>query len=139
MFVKSYNNLYGFQLGSDVTVWDKGGPFRLVATGKAGIYDNFARNWAGNAEVGPDYADSADTHHAAFVGELSVVATYQINCRLTARLGYQLTCLDGVALASQQEPRLDPAHDPDDYGSPSVATHGTAVYNGVVGGFAYRF
>ena len=139
LFVRSFNDLYGFQLGSDITVWDRGGPFRLLATGKAGIYGNWACNRADDAGQRPGYVDSASTGHAAFLGEIGVAATYQITPRLTARAGYQVTWLDGVALASQQEPRLDPAHDPTDFGKPSVATGGMAFYHGVMGGFDFRF
>jgi hypothetical protein len=139
IFVRSFNDLYGFQLGSDITLWDRGGPFRLLETGKAGIYGNWACNRADDAGERPGYVDSASTGHAAFLGEIGVAATYQITSRLTARVGYQVTWLDGVALASQQEPRLDPAHDPTDFGKPSVATGGTAFYHGVVGGFDFRF
>jgi hypothetical protein len=139
IFVRSFNDLYGFQVGSDVTLWDCGGPFRLVATGKAGVYANSASNRADDAGERPDYVDSASAGHTSFLGEIGLVGTYQINCNLTARVGYQVTWLDGVALASQQQPRLDPAHDPDDFGSPSVATGGTAFYHGVTVGLDYRF
>jgi hypothetical protein len=139
IFVRSFNDLYGFQLGSDITVWDRGGPFRLLTTCKAGVYSNFTRNRADNGEENSTYEDSASATHAAFLGELGVFGTYQITKRLSARLGYEVMCLDGVALAPEQQPRLDPAHDPDDYGSPSVATCGTVLYHGVVGNLEFRF
>jgi hypothetical protein len=141
MFVRSLNDLYGFQIGSDITLWDRGGPFRVLATGKAGVYGNSARNRAddGGHSGDPDYVDSASTGHAAFLGEICLAGTYQITDRLTARVGYQVMWLDGVALASEQQPRLDPAHDPEDFGSPSVATGGTAFYHGLVAGFDLRF
>jgi len=141
LFVRSFNDLYGFQVGSDITLWDRGGPFRVAATGKAGVYGNYARNRSddGGDSGNPDFVDSASTGHAAFQGEIGVVGTYQITRRLTARIGYQVMWFDGVALASEQQPRLDPAHDDQDFGSPSVATGGTAFYHGVVGGFDLRF
>ena len=139
--VASFNDLYGFQLGSDITLWDRGGPFRVVATGKAGIYANFARNRAVADNVDPDLVgvDFDSTWHGAFLGEIGVNCTYQINPRLAARIGYQVMWLDGVALASEQQPRLDPIHDSEDFGSPSVATGGTAFYHGVVAGIDFRF
>ncbi|MEI8374826.1 MAG: hypothetical protein WCJ35_18535 [Planctomycetota bacterium] len=134
---QSFNNLYGFQIGSDITVLDRG-PFQLLATGKAGIYANSARNRAGG-NGDPDFTDFASTSHAAFVGEIGLNGSYQITPRLAARIGYQVMWLDGVALASKQQPCLDPAHDVEDFGSPSVDTGGTAFYHGVLGGLDFRF
>ena len=72
LFVRSFNDLYGFQVGSDITLWDRGGPFRAAATGKAGIYGNYARNRADDEGYSgdPDYVDSASKGHAAFLGEI---------------------------------------------------------------------
>lgn len=138
LFVRSFNDLYGFQLGSDITLLDRGGPFKLVATGKAGIYANYASN---QSDLGDDSenVDSASTCEGAFLGEIALNCTYQITPRLAARVGYEVMWINGVALASQQQPRLDPVHDEQDYGSPSVAAEGTAFYHGVAAGLDFRF
>ena len=104
--LRSFNDLYGFQLGSDITLWDRGGRFRLTATGKGGIYSNFARNRAEAAGYASDFVDSASTTNTSFLGEILVAGTYQITSRLAARIGYQLTWLERVALLSQQESQL---------------------------------
>lgn len=141
LFVRSFNALYGFQLGSRVTLWDRGGPLRLVAAGKAGIYDNFASNRAddGGTSGDLDYVDSASTQHTAFLGEASMNCKYQLTSHLEAHIGYQVMWLDGVALASEQTPLLDPAHDPLDFGSPSCATDGTVFYHGFLGGISLSY
>jgi len=138
--VMSFNDLYGFQLGTEIKVWDRGGPFRLGALGKAGIYGNSARN---RALLYDDPAedpgvDSASKSHLAFVGEIGLVGTYQISRRLAVRIGYQVMWLDGVALASQQEELLDP-FEPTSPPGASVDTGETAFYHGVVGGFDLRW
>ncbi|MCY2995699.1 MAG: hypothetical protein NTY19_48805 [Planctomycetota bacterium] len=138
MFVRSFNDLYGFQLGSDITLLDRGGPFKLVATGKAGIYANYASNQA-DMGVDSEDVDSASTCEGAFLGEIGLNCTYQITPRLAARVGYEVMWINGVALASQQQPRLDPVHDNQDYGSPSVAAEGTAFYHGVAARLDFRF
>ena len=91
--MRSFNDLYGLQLGSDITLWDRGGPFRLTATGKGGIYSNFARNRAEDGELYSDYVDSSSATNTSFLGEIIVAGTYQITSRLAARIGYQLTWL----------------------------------------------
>ena len=139
MFVRSFNDLYGFQLGSDIMLLDRGGPFKLVATGKAGIYANYARNQADQGVMDSDDVDSASTCEGAFLGEIGLNCTYQITPRLAARVGYEVMWINGVALASQQQPRLVPVQEEHVHGSPSVAAEGTAFYHGVAAGLDFRF
>lgn len=126
--VKAFNNLYGFQLGGELSVWDVGGPLRITAVGKAGIYANDARNQAvmflNGTEIG---VDSASASREAFLAELGLIGTYQITDRWSASAGYQVMWLDGIAMASQQQALLDPITP----GTATIDMAGTAFYHGI--------
>ncbi len=136
--VKGFNNLYGFQLGGEFGVWDTGGPFRIVAVGKAGIYVNEARNQGvlivDQEELG---VDSASNSRVAFLGELGLIANYRITDFCAVNAGYQVMWLDGVAMASQQASRLNafPEAEP----GASIDMGGTAFYHGVTANVEFRW
>jgi hypothetical protein len=98
------NQLWGFQVGGDGTLLCRG---RLSIQGlaKAGIYLNHSKQFAEQLNTAPnifDYHAFADKDGGAFVGELGLLAKYQLSEHLVFRVGYQLTWLDGVALATDQ-------------------------------------
>jgi hypothetical protein len=89
------NHMYGLQIGADATLWaQKCSPFRIDAKVKAGIY----------LDHGDQITNSltAENDHAAFLGEASLTATYQLSKHVAARAGCQTMWLQGVALAPNQ-------------------------------------
>jgi hypothetical protein len=149
--IQAYNDLYGVQAGLEAVLYgDCDKPLRIEGSTKLGIYGNRAWNRATIATYGamlPEQFDGADfgsaaTNHTAFVGELRCDAVYQITCRLAARIGYQLTWVDGVALASNQMSRLYPYYENDAAAirhESSVDPRGMAFYHGLVGSLDFRW
>jgi len=124
--IDASNNLYGFQLGLDGMLWDRGGPFQIAAFAKAGVYGDDARNRIRvNQTVGPAYASAAEESHAVFVGELGFTGVYQFNPHFSVRAGYQLTWIQGVALASDQIAVSDPFN-----GNGGIDLTGCPFYHG---------
>jgi len=128
------NRLHGFQLGVGGEIWNVGGRFSLEGTLKAGVYDNLMR---GNAwidqELGTSWASAARTHHAAFLGELELAARYQITRRLSVRAGYQVTWIEGVALAADQMSTIDPGF------AAAMNTAGSPMYHGLNASLQYTW
>ena len=89
------NHMYGLQLGADGTLWaQKGSPFRIDGKVKAGIYLDHGDQITNTL--------AAESDHAAFIGEASLTATYQLSKNVAARVGCQTMWLQGVALAGNQ-------------------------------------
>jgi Putative beta barrel porin-7 (BBP7) len=98
----SRNNLYGFQIGADGTLFERG-RFSIGGLVKAGIFDNNAeQNTAVSVIHKSVYSASATTNHTAFVGETGLQCNYQVSKRLLLKAGYELIWLNGVALAPEQ-------------------------------------
>ena len=92
------NHLYGGQLGMDLNLLNGNGPLRLDAGFKAGVYGNVADNdFTANAIFASNSANDTPT---AFVGDITVSASYQLTKHCAIRGGYQLLWLDELALAS---------------------------------------
>jgi len=103
--IGAHNDLYGFQIGADVLLINAG-RLSLETMGKIGIYGNHARHAivladpVGDPDATVGIGDREDD--IAWVGECGITAGYAINCRWTARVGYQLLWIDGLALAPEQ-------------------------------------
>lgn len=123
----TYNHLYGFQIGADAEVYNMGGPLRINALCKAGIYANSAsQNIRQSISDGTlDQLLGAERKHTAFMGEAGLVATYQVTCHLAFRASYQAVWLEGVALAPEQIGATDFT-----FGSTAVDTAGGVFYHG---------
>ncbi|HTQ40533.1 MAG TPA: hypothetical protein VMJ32_16020 [Pirellulales bacterium] len=101
------NHLLGFQVGGDC--YDVHEGWYWGVKGDAGIYCNFADGFA--HVVGIDTSQSstpfiiggkADNQTAAFLGELSLVAGYDINDHLMLHAGWDLVQLGGLASAPNE-------------------------------------
>ena len=81
----TYNHLYGFQTGADYEFYNMGGPLKISALCKAGIYGNSAMQSSRQIE-GATTDQTLDAHRrqTAFIGEAGTVATYQVTCHLCA-------------------------------------------------------
>jgi len=104
---RTRNYMYGLQVGTDMAIWDRGGPLRIDGLVKVAAYDDDARHrsavdqppgytFAGPINTGDDFM--------AFTGELGIVGKYQLTDCIALRAGYQLLWVEGVALASNQMP-----------------------------------
>lgn len=110
----THNHMYGVQVGAEVILWNRGGPLRVDGVFKAGMYYNEADLDAafGYGPV-PDEAErivfeqSRAEPHTSFLGEVGVGASWQASDWLNLRGGYQLTWIEGVALAPEQIPSTD--------------------------------
>ena len=96
------NDLYGFQIGADGKLWERG-RFSIGGLVKAGIFDNNAEQ---TTEISVIFKRqrwaSASTDHAAFVGETGLQCKYQLTERFLLKAGYEAIWLQGVALAPGQ-------------------------------------
>ena len=126
------NQMYGGQLGADILVWDRGGPFTVNTEMKAGIYSNLATGRLTHADdppfgVDPDAFNPQRTRHTGFLGDLSLIGRYEITDNFAVRGGYQLVWIEGVAIAERQpaEDRLD--------------TSGSLFYHGATVGGEFRW
>ena len=96
------NNLYGFQIGADGKILERG-RFSIDGLVKAGIFDNNAEQTTAVSVIAKQVRSaSASTNHAAFVGETGLQCKYQVTKRLLLRAGYEAIWLQGVALAPGQ-------------------------------------
>jgi hypothetical protein len=122
---RTQNHMYGFQIGTDVLLWDRGGPLTVNTDLKTGVYSNLAKN-KGSLEtpLGDTVADGR-THHTAFLGELGINAGYKLTRSLALRAGYQLLWVEGVALVNENQFNALVAGDVDTGGSPFY--HGAIV------------
>lgn len=134
------NNLYGGQLGADVWLWNNGGPWRVNAIGKAGVYYNSAAYSRSLATVtdasGTDILgeSSAVADETAFVGELGVNASYDVTSWLALRAGYTLFWLSGVATAPDNLLAANIAEN-----TAIVNTQGSVLLHGITAGLEARW
>ncbi len=136
--VKTNNNLYGFQIGADAKLLERG-CFSVDGLVKAGIYNNHAEHNATftvHDEISSqiNYRGFASTNHTAFIGEIGLQGSYQVTCNLTLRAGYMLMWLDGVALAPDQLELFDMQTL-----ETSIDTKDTVFYHGATAGLEYKF
>jgi hypothetical protein len=117
---KVNNNLYGFQIGTDVSFTGEG-PFSLDGRIRAGLYGNSVT--VGQTITGyGDFVGSLDA--VSFVGEAALLPAYRFGEHLAIHGGYQALWLDGVALAPLH---LDPTN--------GIHASRTAFYHGGEIGF----
>jgi hypothetical protein len=96
------NRLDGFQLGTALALWDRGGPLQVEGVLKSGIFGNRAAQhsqWDGGAVL-PAVSDAAS--ETAFIGELGAIGSCRLTDHVAIRGGYRLLWIDRVALATEQ-------------------------------------
>jgi len=121
------NHMYGFQLGAAATLldWRR---FSLEGNLKAGVYYNRADVDASITRPASflDLAASQKTDHTAFLGELGLVGAVQLTDCLSVRAGYQITWIEGVAVATDQFTTLIPS------GGDEINVGGSPMYHGAL-------
>jgi len=137
------NNLYGFQIGADGKLMERG-RFSINGVVKAGIFDNNAAETTGVSIDRTVYWESASTNQVAFLGELGLQCKYQLTRRLLLKLGYEAMWLQGVALAPGQISDTycyyDAGNRQNTYIQALGVNSGSGVfYHGATGGLEYSF
>ena len=99
--IKTFNHLYGLQTGAIYEFYNIGGPLRVSATCKAGMYGNSAIQSSHLAETGDSLLE-AHRNQATFMGEAGALANYDVTCHLSLRAFCQAMWIEGVALAPEQ-------------------------------------
>jgi hypothetical protein len=101
------NRLDGFQVGLGGECPLLHGRLRLEGSGKAGIYANcMYGSTAVQGNLGENVFEERLTR-VAFVGEAEAAAVFQVTRHVALRAGYQVTWLEGVALAAPQVDQLE--------------------------------
>ena len=95
------NNLYGFQIGADGKLFERG-RFSIDGLIKVGGYWNHASESTGVSLEKVVYPTGAKTDHPAFVGEAGLQCKYQFARWLALKASYEALWLYGVALAPGQ-------------------------------------
>jgi hypothetical protein len=131
--VDTNNHLYGFQLGVDSTLFERNN-LRINSVTKAGVFgnaDSQSSSFSDPAGYG-DFAASANSSHASFLGEISLEGSYQITKHAALRGGYQVMWIEGVALATRQIPATDLGT-----GAAAVNSTGGVFYHGATAGVEF--
>ncbi len=151
--VRAFNHMYGFQLGTDVALFqqnsgysqfgqttviqDQPSRFRINGILKAGIFANTASQeseYSNPSGLG-DFTAQAAGKHPTFLGEAGVVATYQLGTHVALHGGYQVMYVDGVALASRQISSTDLITTQ----FATIETAGSVLYHGANAGLEFTW
>lgn len=131
--IVNQNQMYGGQLGTDILLWDRGGPLTVNTELKAGIFSNRAKSYRerlASPPIGqvPSVGTWEDrSYQTAFVGDLGVNAKYRLTDRLAIRGGYQLMWVEGLSLADAYGNNFDD--------NITIDTTGGLFYYGATVGF----
>jgi hypothetical protein len=100
---RTFNHLYGYQVGADAELFDACRPLQLHVLCKTGIYYNSANqtDQVSDSLIGTSTL-GASRKQAMFMGETGLLLTYRVNCHLSFRATANATWLQGVALAPEQ-------------------------------------
>ena len=136
--IDTLNNLYGWQWGGDMMLWNAGRWLRVNGIAKAGVYYNHqsSQNTFYTDFVDPAYdvnvASANDT--VSFVGETGINASLALTNWLSWRAGYTCFWLGGVAVPARQLGLYNATT-----GTTSVNTNGSVFLHGVNTGLEARW
>lgn len=133
------NNLYGFQIGADGKLFERG-RFSIDGLVKAGIFDDNAEQTTAVSVIAKQVrTGSASTNHAAFVGETGLQCKYQVTKRILLKAGYEVIWLQGVALAPGQVQETYVNVWPMNVQALGVNCNSGVFYHGATVGLVYSF
>ncbi len=135
---RTFNHLYGFQVGGDWQFYNMGGPLTISAVCKAGVYDNEASQRIHYVDSSSSTSHATlETHRAqaAFLGQTGLVANYRLTKNLSFRASAEAVWLEGVALAPEQIGATNFATP----AATTIDTHGSLFYYGGGMGFEFKF
>jgi hypothetical protein len=103
LFSKTYNHLFGFQLGGDLRWW-LNDVLGATATLKGGIYNNHisGRAEAVDGGTGDEINVVYNADNASFLGEVGVGLVVAMGHYATLRAGYTAIYITGIAPAPDQ-------------------------------------
>lgn len=130
--IVNQNQIYGGQLGTDILLWDRGGPLTINSELKAGIYSNRSKSYrerlvSPGGVIPPVGTWEDKSNQTAFIGDLGVTAKYRLTDRLAIRGGYQMLWIEGLSLADAYGDRFDD--------QTRLDTSGGLFYHGATVGF----
>ena len=131
------NNLYGFQIGADGKLLERG-HFSINGLIKAGGYWNHASESTGVSLEKVVYNSNASTNRVAFVGEAGLQGKYQVTSGIALKLGYEMLWLSGVALAPGQIQETYTVSPSTVYAT-GVNSHSNVLFHGVTAGLECSF
>ena len=104
---RTYNSLYGYQIGTDIRLWDRGGWIRIDSILKGGAYyNNAVQSSSYTYQTGPDTFQTAAVRAAggaaSFVGEVGLTGTIPLGQNIALRVGYLGLWLQGLAQPTNQ-------------------------------------
>lgn len=137
--ISAVNHLYGCQLGSDMIVYDMGGPLQINALCRAGVYgnsahENYRRMVVADGVVTTEDNSGAGFNQASFLGEAGLTMTYALTKHLAFHGSAKTMWLTGVAFAPEQVDAVNLRT-----GQYGVNTSGAAFYYGGGMGLEYRY
>jgi hypothetical protein len=133
------NNLYGFQIGADGKLLDRG-RFSIDGLLKAGIYDNEAEATTGVSVIHKEVRTGTDsTSQTAFVGETGLLCKFQFTKGLVLTAGYEVIWLQGVALAPGQIQETYVTTVPKSVQAIGTNCSSGVIYHGATVGLEYSF
>ena len=99
--INAFNHMYGLQIGTDAFLYQHGGVFRIDGFVRSGIFCNAASQNSSLSYQWPafgvddEWSAAGSVNHTAFVGELGLNASYQINRHVVLHGGYRVMLVDG--------------------------------------------
>jgi len=134
--VSTLNNLYGWQWGGDMMLWNGGRWLRINGVGKAGVYYNHQalQNTFYSDGVAPDVALAKTVDTVSFVGETGLNASLSVTNWLALRAGYSCFWLGGVVTPAAQLGLTDLAA-----GTTSINRNGSVLLHGATIGLEARW
>ncbi|MEI8186326.1 MAG: hypothetical protein WCG19_06500 [Chlorobiaceae bacterium] len=132
------NNLFGVQLGAQGKIFEMG-RLSFVGSLKAGVFNNCATQSDLVSITKIMYSSSATTNKAAYAGEGILQLKYLITDGLAIKMGYQLLCLDQVALAPGQIPYVYSGSNPTSITARGVNVESNILFRGGTVGLEYSF
>jgi hypothetical protein len=130
--VDADNHMYGFQVGGQALIWDRGGPLQVTSGAKAGVYYNRSDVGIGISIPSPPLesplvlGDSFKGSHTAFLGEWDLTARFALTDCLALRASYDLMWIEGSTRAEGQIRSLIDTR--------SIDTSGSQFYHGAMFG-----
>ncbi len=134
--IRTNNDLFGVQAGRSINYTY--GQWEFFAGAKAGLYLNSANQRVrlldnNNTVLRRSYSDSDAS--VAFLGELNLMATYNIHPHVAIRGGYQVLWLEGISEAPSQFLSSSPATQ----AATNIDTHDGLFAHGFYGGIEFKY
>jgi hypothetical protein len=136
--VHTLNNLYGWQWGGDMMLWNAGRWLRVNGIAKAGVYYNHQSSqntyYTNFIDPANDVNVAAANDTVSFVGETGVNASLALTNWLSWRAGYTCFWLGGMAVPARQLGLCDATAN-----TTSINTNGSVFLHGVNTGLEARW